>query len=72
MDRKDWLVPFLVAVIGVMGTLGGGWGAGYQHERAATRQAQIDLAKDLATDAPPNSMCRWSSGLGNSNVVWTL
>jgi len=32
MDRKDWLVPLLAAVIGVMGTLGGSLVAGYQHD----------------------------------------
>jgi hypothetical protein len=50
MDRKDWLVPFLAAVIGVMGTLGGSLVAGYQYERAAARQAQLDLANRLAAD----------------------
>jgi hypothetical protein len=50
MDRKDWLVPLLAAVIGVMGTLGGSVVAGYQHERAVARQAQFDLAKHLAAE----------------------
>ena len=50
MDRKDWLVPLLAAVIGVMGTLGGSLVAGYQHERATARQAQLDFAKQLATE----------------------
>ena len=50
MERKDWLLPFLAAVIGVMGTLGGSLVAGYQYERAAARQAQIDLANRLAAD----------------------
>ncbi len=50
MDRKDWLVPLLAAVIGVMGTLGGSLVAGYQHERAVARQAQFDLAKHLAAE----------------------
>ena len=48
MDRKDWLVPLLAAVIGVMGTLGGSLVAGYQHERAIARQAQLDFAKQQA------------------------
>jgi len=48
MDRKDWLVPLLAAVIGVMGTLGGSLVAGYQHERAIARQAQLDIAKQQA------------------------
>lgn len=50
MDRKDWLVPLLAAVMGVMGTLGGALVAGYQHERAAARQAQFELAKHLAAE----------------------
>jgi hypothetical protein len=50
MDRKDWLVPLLAAAIGVMGTLGGSLVAGYQHERATARQAQLDFAKQLATE----------------------
>jgi hypothetical protein len=48
MDRKDWLVPLLAAVIGIMGTLGGSLVAGYQHERAIARQAQLDIAKQQA------------------------
>ncbi len=50
MDRKDWLVPLLAAVIGVMGTLAGSLVAGYQYERAAARQAQFELAKHLAAE----------------------
>jgi hypothetical protein len=50
MDRKDWLVTLLAAVIGVMGTLAGSLVAGYQHERAAARQAQFELAKHLAAE----------------------
>ena len=50
MNRKDWLVPLLAAVVGVMGTLGGALVAGYQYERAAARQAQFDLAKHLAAE----------------------
>ncbi len=45
MDRKDWLVPLLAALFGVMGALGGSLVAGYQHERAALRQAHANLAK---------------------------
>ena len=48
MDRRDWLIPLLAAVVGVMGTLGGSLVAGYQHERAVARQAQRDLAKQQA------------------------
>ena len=48
MDRKEWLVPLLAAVIGIMGTLGGSLVAGYQHERAIARQAQLDIAKQQA------------------------
>ena len=45
MDRKDWLLVLLAATLGVLGTLGGSLVAGYQYERAAARQAQLDLAK---------------------------
>jgi hypothetical protein len=55
MDRKDWLVPLLAAVIGVMGTLAGSLVAGYQHERAAARQAHLTLLNNLPLNAPPNS-----------------
>ena len=48
MDRKDWLMPLLAAAIGVMATLGGSLVAGYQHERAAARQAQLDFVKQQA------------------------
>ncbi len=50
MDRKDWLVTLLATTLGVVGTLGGSLVAGYQHERAAARQAQNDLAKQQAAD----------------------
>ena len=50
MDRKDWLVPLLAALIGVMGTLGGSLVVGYQHERAAVRQAQVDLVKQQSAE----------------------
>lgn len=45
MDRRDWLVAWLAGTIGVMGTLGGSWIAGYQHERTIARQVQIDIVK---------------------------
>jgi hypothetical protein len=50
MDRKDWLVILLAATLGVLGTLGGSLVAGYQYERAAARQAQLDLAKQHAAE----------------------
>jgi hypothetical protein len=45
MDRKDWLLVLLAATIGVLGALSGSLVAGYQYERAAARQAQLELAK---------------------------
>lgn len=48
MDRKDWLVPLLAAVIGAIATLGGSLVEGYRHERATTRQVQLDFAKQQA------------------------
>jgi len=51
MDRKDWLVALLAATLGMLATLGGSWVAGYQHERATARQAQIDLANHRAADS---------------------
>jgi hypothetical protein len=50
MGRKDWLVPLMAALIGVLGALSGSWVTGYQYERAADRQAKIDTAKQLATE----------------------
>lgn len=38
MERKDWLVPVLAAMLGMMAAWGGGLVAGYQHERAIARQ----------------------------------
>ena len=63
MDRKDWLVPLLAAVIGVMGTLGGSLVAGYQHERAAARQAQFELAKQLAAERAAEFQALKEAGL---------
>lgn len=42
MDRKDWQVALLATTLGVLGALGGSLVAGYQHERVAARQAQLD------------------------------
>jgi hypothetical protein len=50
MERKDWLVPVLAAMLGMMAAWGGGLVAGYQHERAVARQAQFDLAKQQAAE----------------------
>jgi hypothetical protein len=50
MNRNDWLVTLLAAVIGVLATLGGSLVAGYQHERAVARQAEVDFAKQLAVE----------------------
>ena len=72
MDRKDWLVPLLAAVIGVMGTLGGSWVAGYQHERAAARQAHIDLANQLAAERAAELKAFKESGLRYMNATDAL
>ena len=50
MDRKDWVVPFFAATLGVLATLGGCWLSGYQHERTAQRDAQIAAARQVATE----------------------
>jgi hypothetical protein len=50
MDRKDWLLALLAATLGVLGALGGSLVAGYQCERAAARQAQLDVAKQQAAE----------------------
>jgi hypothetical protein len=68
MDRKDWLVPFLAAVIGVMGTLGGSLVAGYQYERAAARQAQLDLAKQQAAERAAELKALKEAGLSYMNA----
>ncbi|PUE32173.1 hypothetical protein B9Z35_01050 [Limnohabitans sp. Jir61] len=50
MNRKDWLIALLAAVIGILATLCGSLVAGYQHERAVARQAEVDFAKQLAVE----------------------
>jgi hypothetical protein len=72
MDRKDWLVPLLAAVIGVMGTLAGSLAAGYQHERAAARQAHIDLANQLAAERAAELKAFKESGLRYMNATDAL
>jgi len=72
MDRKDWLVPLLAAVIGVMGTLAGSLVASYQHERTAARQAQFALAKHLAAERAAELKGKRLIGLSNSNEAWTF
>ena len=50
MDRKDWVAPLLAATLAMLGTLGGCWLSGYQHERAAHRHAQVAAAKQVAAE----------------------
>ncbi len=50
MDRKEWLVVLLATSLGVLGTLGGSLVTGYQHERIAARQAQLDHVKQQAAE----------------------
>jgi hypothetical protein len=68
MDRKDWLVALLAATLGVLGTLGGSLVAGYQYERAAARQAQLDLAKQQAADRAAELIALKSVGLRYMNA----
>jgi hypothetical protein len=72
MDRKYWLVPLLTAFIGVMGTLGGSWVAGYQHERAAARQAHIDLANQLTAERTAELKAFKEAGLRYMNATDAL
>lgn len=50
MDRRDWLAPLFAVTIGVVAALGGGWVTDYLHERAALRQAQVAVAKQLVAE----------------------
>jgi len=72
MDRKDWLVALLAMTLGVLGTLGGSLVAGYQHERAAMRQAHIDLAKQQAADRVAELNALQQAGLRYMNVTDAL
>ena len=68
MDRKDWLVALLAMTLGVLGTLGGSLVAGYQHERAAARQAQFDLAKQQAVERAAELKAFAQAGLRYMNA----
>jgi Sec-independent protein translocase protein TatA len=68
MDRKDWLLALLAATFGVLSTLGGSLVAGYQHERAAARQAQQDLAKHLAAERAAELKALKQAGLRYMNA----
>jgi hypothetical protein len=68
MDRKDWLVALLAATLGVLGTLGGSLVAGYQYERAAARQAQFELAKQLAAERAAEFQALKEAGLHYMNA----
>lgn len=68
MDRKDWLVALLAATLGVVGTLGGSLVVGYQHERAAARQTQLDLAKHLAAERAAELKALKQAGLRYMNA----
>lgn len=72
MDRKDWLFPLLAGLIGVMGTLGGSWVTNYQHERAAARQAQIDLAKQMAGERAAEFKALKEAGLRYMTATDTM
>jgi hypothetical protein len=62
----------LTAFIGVMGTLGGSWVAGYQHERAAARQAHIDLANQLTAERTAELKAFKEAGLRYMNATDAL
>jgi hypothetical protein len=68
MDRKDWLLVRLAATLGVLGTLGGSLVAGYQYERAAARQAQLDLAKQQAAERAAELKALKEAGLSYMNA----
>lgn len=68
MDRKDWLLVLLAATLGVLGTLGGSLVAGYQYERAAARQAQLDLAKQQAAERAAELKALKEAGLSYMNA----
>ena len=68
MDRKDWLVPLLAATIGVLGALSGSWLTGYQYERAAVRQAHLDLAKQQASERAADLKALKQAGLNYMNA----
>ena len=68
MDRKDWLVPLLAATIGVLGALGGSWLTGYQYERAAVRQAHLDLAKQQVSERAADLKALKQAGLNYMNA----
>jgi hypothetical protein len=68
MDRKDWLVPLLAATIGVLGALSGSLVAGYQYERAAARQAQLELAKQQAAERVAELKALKEAGLSYMNA----
>jgi hypothetical protein len=72
MDRKDWLVALLAASLGVLSTLGGSLVAGYQYERAAARQAQLDLAKQQAAERAAEFKALKEAGLHYMNAIDAL
>ena len=68
MDRKDWLLVLLAVTLGVLGTLGGSLVAGYQYERAAARQVQLDLAKQQAAERTAELKALKEAGLHYMNA----
>lgn len=50
MDKKDWVVPLITGLIGVIAGLGGAMIAGHYQERVAYQQMQLELAKIGAMD----------------------
>ena len=72
MHRKDWLGPLFAVSIGVFGALGGSLVTGYQYERAAMRQAQMDLAKQQAAERAAELKAIKQAGLHYMNTTDAL
>lgn len=50
MERKDWVVPLISGVIGILGAVSGGVVTAHYQERLAERHARIEQVKASLTD----------------------